>query len=714
VGRDAKLPAAATGLIGATVAGALAVLAWRLPAALGWGAEDTLAFMVVGILICLAEQFPIPVRFGTASEDVLITDIVFAAALMLAPPAVLALAAAAGLAAGQVRQRKEAHKVAFNVGHELLGLTLAQVLFAVTSGSLPAPVAAAVGMAGYLLVNEVWVAAIVSIVERVPFVSIVGRPVSLSLMQWSGNLAIGIIGAVVWREIPQLTPLLLVPLGLTYLAYHGWFESGRERDRMRSLYSASTALSGPLSRTPELGSFFDLTREILGASAVELVSVENGLMTVQDGTSVETVATVHGPAEDAGLLVRLRPGMASYSAPVSTTSGGHHVLAVYREEELTAPERSLVDALSAQLGVRLQNCWLYSKTLDQRRELNEIFVNSSDGIFVVNPEGVVLSWNPAMERITGSATIDAVGRTWGAVFGPDAGCPTEDGDLHLEREGVPRWIRYTSNAIQGGEEHAGARVVVARDVTAEVEIEQAKTNFVAAISHELRTPLTPLKGLLMMMAEEQIDPSSEERQEYFAIMVNQTTKLERLISDLLDVTTVDRGGLVVRSSAVDVLGLLTEQVDVFRAQAPGRDLSLVGPVPGPVVLADPFRLGQVISNLLSNALKYSPADGTVAVSVSCEGDRAVVSVRDDGEGIPASEQARIFERFHRVDNGSTRAVGGTGLGLYIAKQLTEAMDGKLWVCSEPGGGSTFSVSLPIASGDARERVIVVDEAILSR
>jgi signal transduction histidine kinase len=115
-----------------------------------------------------------------------------------------------------------------------------------------------------------------------------------------------------------------------------------------------------------------------------------------------------------------------------------------------------------------------------------------------------------------------------------------------------------------------------------------------------------------------------------------------------------------------------------------------------LVHADPFRLGQVIANLVSNALKYSPDGSPVEVTVVRDGEQAIISVRDQGEGIPLSEQARVFDRFHRVESGMTRRTGGTGLGLYIAKRLVEAMAGRLWLTSRPGEGSTFSFSLPLA------------------
>ena len=151
------------------------------------------------------------------------------------------------------------------------------------------------------------------------------------------------------------------------------------------------------------------------------------------------------------------------------------------------------------------------------------------------------------------------------------------------------------------------------------------------------------------------------------------------------------------SDAVELTSLVGEQIQEFAESDPGRVVLFQSPQTPLYVQGDRFRLGQVIGNLLSNALKYSPADSTVEVVVESERGDAVVSVVDSGDGIPLSEQERVFDRFHRLENGLTRKTGGTGLGLYIAKRLIEAMSGRLWLVSRPGEGSTFSFSLPVVS-----------------
>jgi two-component system phosphate regulon sensor histidine kinase PhoR len=236
-------------------------------------------------------------------------------------------------------------------------------------------------------------------------------------------------------------------------------------------------------------------------------------------------------------------------------------------------------------------------------------------------------------------------------------------------------------------------VVVARDVSLDIQAEQAKTNFIAAISHELRTPLTPLKGYLSLLSSGTIPLGGDEARESFDVMTRHAERLERLINDLLDASQMEMGRPTVRTERVDLVRLVADVV----AESESQGISVLFEPQSPRALgqADPMRTRQVLANLISNAVKHSPPGSPVRVVAGVDGDMCVVSVSDDGEGIPAAEQERIFERFYRVDDGPTRSTGGVGLGLYITKQLVESMSGRLWVSSRAGEGSTFSFSLPL-------------------
>ena len=343
---------------------------------------------------------------------------------------------------------------------------------------------------------------------------------------------------------------------------------------------------------------------------------------------------------------------------------------------------------------------------DRLREL--IVENASDGIFVAAPDCSIVSWNPAMERITGQAADEVIGKNWRSILassgsaepprGGTAPCQAP-GDAWfapiVRKDGTEGWILCSSSTVNGRDGKVKATVIVVHDISAEREADQLKADFVATISHELRTPLTPLKGFLSSLIHGTIDDESDARHEYYRIMLRQANRLERLVTDLLEVSKIESSSALV-TVPIDLCAPAVEQIRTFGEEHPARSISLRAPDSQVFVEADRSRVGLVMSNLLANALKYSPPDKGVQVTIAVEEDRATVSVRDEGPGIPLSEQQRIFDRFYQIEDHLTRPSGGVGLGLYICRRFVEGMHGRLWVDSRPGHGSTFSFSLPLA------------------
>jgi PAS domain S-box-containing protein len=351
---------------------------------------------------------------------------------------------------------------------------------------------------------------------------------------------------------------------------------------------------------------------------------------------------------------------------------------------------------------------------DRLREL--IVENASDGIFVAAPDCTLVSWNPAMERITGLSVQEVLGRKWQEVMGESDASSSTNGAARCDgpgetwfatisrKGGGQGWVLCSSSPITDQDGRVKATVVVVHDVTAEREAEQLKADFVATISHELRTPLTPLKGFLTSLIQGVIDDGAETRHDYYRIMLRQANRLERLVSDLLEVSKIESNDAVADTRPVDLCGPVAEQIRTFTEEHPGRSIHFTPPRGQVLVEADTSRIGLVVSNLISNALKYSPGTAPVEVHVAFDGDMATVSVRDQGPGIPPAEHERIFERFYQIDGHLTREKGGVGLGLYVCRRLVEGMSGRLWVESHPGAGSTFSFSLPLARNRAELRV----------
>jgi PAS domain S-box-containing protein len=343
---------------------------------------------------------------------------------------------------------------------------------------------------------------------------------------------------------------------------------------------------------------------------------------------------------------------------------------------------------------------------DRLREL--IVENASDGIFVAAPDCSIVSWNPAMERITGQGADAVIGKNWRSILASSGNTEPRGGTAPCQapgdawfapivrKDGTEGWILCSSSTINGRDGKVKATVIVVHDISAEREAEQLKADFIATISHELRTPLTPLKGFLSSLIHGTIDDESDARHEYYRIMLRQANRLERLVTDLLEVSKIESTSALGVMAPVDLCGPVVEQIRTFSEEHPARSIAFSAPDSQVFVEADRSRVGLVVSNLLANALKYSPPDKRVQVVIAVEEDRATVSVRDEGPGIPLSEQQRIFDRFYQIEGHLTRPNGGVGLGLYICRRFVEGMHGRLWVDSRPGHGSTFSFSLPLA------------------
>ena len=234
-----------------------------------------------------------------------------------------------------------------------------------------------------------------------------------------------------------------------------------------------------------------------------------------------------------------------------------------------------------------------------------------------------------------------------------------------------------------------------QDISELREVTRMKDEFTSVVSHELRTPLTSIRGSLGLLASGVLGPLPEKGQRMLDIAVSNTDRLVRLINDILDIERIESGKVTVEKREADAAELMIQAEELMRGMAAQAGVTLaVSPVTAELWV-DPDRIMQTLTNLLSNALKFSPAGATVTLTAERRGNEVLFSVRDEGRGIPADKLESIFERFHQLDSADSREKGGTGLGLAICRSIVEQHhDGRIWAESAPGEGATLSFTLP--------------------
>jgi PAS domain S-box-containing protein len=738
-----SLPRAAWLFVLAVVAAATVVVVLYAPAAVrleadgGWRAAWQPLLYVAGLV--LAERFVVKVPLRNHRFSVGTCDMVIVLGVVFLDPPVLVIATGVGIAVSQVLFEPQPVKRLFNVPQYILSVAVAAACAAALVDLLerselfggqpqagvfrPAlAVVWVVAMAAFFLVNHSLVSTVVSLSTGQGFVQSWLRAAPVAAADWAASIAYGLIIAALLVHDPALLPLLVVPIGLTFLGNRAWARSLAQGQRMHSLYAAGRALSNRLGDTRAWEAFARQVADVLNCegAAVFLGRDEDGVLDVvsTDATDRLTVPPSPSAWEQAAKGWASRAGWPRY-AMVPMEADGQVVgfAAAFGprvDADFTGDDTETLLTLANQGAAALVNEELYRAAENERAALRDIVGHSSDGIYTVGPDRTVRSWNAAMVALTGYQEDEAVGqkcfnllraRDGDGVDMCAADCPilaaaasgheeVRDASV-LNKEGLARWIRYAHAPIVAADGDMDADVVVVRDVTRERQTDELKADFVASVSHELRTPLTPIKGFLMTLLREDRDFAQDRRREYYKLMLMQSQRLERLIEDLLEVTRLEAGAGLVDATAIDAVDLVRQVVDRFTSEDPDRTVHVVAPDHAVYCRGDWMRIDQVLGNLLSNALRYAPPHEPVEVRLVPQGREVVFEVRDWGPGIPIDEQSRIFERFHRVGHYMTREPGGAGLGLYLAKRLVEAMGGRIWVSSRLGHGSVFSFALPV-------------------
>jgi PAS domain S-box-containing protein len=422
------------------------------------------------------------------------------------------------------------------------------------------------------------------------------------------------------------------------------------------------------------------------------VDREGTIEEINEAEPAGTTAAMMVPVKHEGRVVGV--------VQVMTDSGS------YSEEQL-----ELVEGLVAQMGAAIRNARLLKERVrlesaeaaaravaSEREQAAQVLEALGDGIVLVDDEGLVRLWTRTAEALTGLRADDVRGRplsdllpNWDELA---AAIPVAEGGgrpravtLPVEIGGRSLWLSFV--AVRS----AGGVVYSFRDLTGERRLEEEKSDLVTTISHELRTPMAAVYGAAETLLHRDDELTAEQRRQLLEMIASQATRLSQITEEVLLTSSLDRGELQVEHRAVDVREVVRAAVEAIAVPFPDAPVTVEIPDEIGAASGDPDRIQQVLVNLLDNAFKYG-GGGPVDVRAETANRAVRVLVADAGPGIKPADRERIFEKFFRADPQMTYAPSGTGLGLYISRELARRMGGSLVVNSTPGAGATFVLELP--------------------
>jgi signal transduction histidine kinase/DNA-binding response OmpR family regulator len=374
----------------------------------------------------------------------------------------------------------------------------------------------------------------------------------------------------------------------------------------------------------------------------------------------------------------------------------------------------LLSALADYAAIALENARLFGEAESERRRLGAILGGVTEPVIVTNHEdsqvmlineaalkafnleSAGVEGSPLVELLDNSDLLDLIAQS------ADGSEETLTTEVPLEDE---RTLHASVTSIP-----AVGKVIVMQDITHLKELDRMKSEFVDTVSHDLRSPLTSIKGYTEML--QMIGELNEQQAEFARRIVGGVQRITELIEDLLDIGRIESGVDWMMQPA-DMITIAQEVVSDLHggAQTKKQTINLEHPGQLSTIMGNAVRLRQVLSNLVGNAIKYTPAEGTINLSLEQDGDQIIIRVQDNGFGIAEADLPYVFDKFYRVKNKKTEMISGTGLGLSIVKSIVEKHEGQIWVESELDKGTTFTFTLPIVPADEEEREpVAVQEA----
>lgn len=404
-------------------------------------------------------------------------------------------------------------------------------------------------------------------------------------------------------------------------------------------------------------------------------------------------------------------------APLRLKSQTLGVIQIFskRENNFSQDDLRLFTILSSQAAVVVNSSYMYRDIEEERKKDEALLSSIGEGVLAVDKDQRIILLNPAGEQITGFLQEELSNKTVNEGLGmwskdkkiiDEKASPIakifQDGktisieEIYLKkRDGTLFPTDLSIAATRDADDKIIGAIVVFRDITRELEVEQMKQELISIATHELRTPITGIKGYLDMILEGDAGDLNPETKDMVTEITKINQRLGDLVDDLLNVGRIEQGRIEIKPVEMDLGKLIEEVVNELQIQAKDKKLELqYEKAEIPQVKADLERTRQVLINLIGNAIKYTE-QGSVRVTCGKQDKYVTVQVKDTGLGMNIEGQKKLFEKFYRIKSEKTRQITGTGLGLWITKQLIEKMGGKIWVESEEGKGSTLSFSLPI-------------------